>query len=124
MDQSTTRRRRLVRRVKRYPPFGKKYIALLEALRHFDKNQRLALLRAADEKLINYICKCALNVIKGVDKICAETKIEKIYVKILRRERSVFSFKNVVVSCRFYSHHTRNIFKHILKIMEEQRKWF
>ena len=60
MGQSTGRRRR-----KRYPPFGKKYIALLEALRHSDKYQRLALLRSADEKLIKYICECALNVLKG-----------------------------------------------------------
>ena len=68
MDQSTTRRRR-VRRIKRYPPISKKYIALLDVLRHSDKNQRLALLHAADEKLIKYICECALNVIKGVVSI-------------------------------------------------------
>ena len=64
MGQSTGRRWR-----KGYTPFGKKYIALLEALRHSDKYRRLALLRSADEKLIKYICECALNVLTGTVSI-------------------------------------------------------
>ena len=85
MDQSTTRWRR-VRRINGYPPISKKYIALLEALRHSDKNQRLALLRAADEKLIKYICECALNVIKGVVLIKSvhKQKLKK-YKTVLRK---------------------------------------
>lgn len=47
-------------------PFEKKYISLLKALRDCNKEQRLALLKTADKKLVNYICECALNVLKGV----------------------------------------------------------
>lgn len=60
-------------------PFEKKYVALLEALRHADKNQRLAILKNADSKLIKYICECALNVLKGVValKDCQKKKLKK-----------------------------------------------
>ena len=91
MDRSRVHRRRHRSGVggryeKPYPPIGKKYIALLEALRHSDKNQRLALLRSADEKLIKYICECALNVLKGVMTI-KETQKQKLkkYKTTLRK---------------------------------------
>lgn len=47
-------------------PIEKKYLALLNALVHSSKEQRAALLRTADKKLIKYICECALNVLRGV----------------------------------------------------------
>lgn len=47
-------------------PFEKKYVTLLDALRHSNKEQRLALLKTADKKLIKCICECALNVLQGV----------------------------------------------------------
>lgn len=67
-------------------PFEKKYIALLEALRHSDKEQRLALLRKADQKLIKYICECALNVLKGAVslKSCQKNKLKK-HKQVLRK---------------------------------------
>ena len=91
MDRSRVHRRRRHSGVggrygKPYPPIGKKYIALLEALRHSDKNRRLALLRSADKKLIQYICECALNVLKGVVTI-KETQKQKLkkYKRTLRK---------------------------------------
>lgn len=79
-------RRRLKEKKKNSVPFEKKYIALLSALRHSDKNSRVALLRLADQKLIKYICECALNVLKGVVslKTCEKKKLKK-YKKVLRK---------------------------------------
>ena len=70
---------------KRELPFEKKYLALLQALRYSNKDQRLALLRNADKKLVQYICECALNVLNGVVelKIVDKKKLKK-YKKTLR----------------------------------------
>lgn len=67
-------------------PFEEKYIVLLQALRHSNKEQRLALLRNADKKLVQYICECALNVLNGVVelKIGDKNKLKK-YKKTLRK---------------------------------------
>lgn len=67
-------------------PFEKKYIILLHALLHSSKEQRLAILRTADRKLIKYICECALNILKGVIVLkTSEFKRLKRYRKILRQ---------------------------------------
>lgn len=47
-------------------PFGKRDIALLNALCHTNRLQQKVLLRTADEQLVKCICECALNVLKGV----------------------------------------------------------
>ena len=67
-------------------PFEKKYIILLHALLHSSKEQRLAILRNADKKLIKYICECALNILKGVITL-KSLEFEKLkrYKKILRQ---------------------------------------
>lgn len=79
-------RRSMRYRSKNSAPFGRKYIALLEALRHSDKGQRLAIVRAADKKLIRYICECALNILKGTVslKSCQKNRLRK-YKSILRK---------------------------------------
>lgn len=73
------------RRVKG-PAFEKKYVTLLNALRHANKEQRLALLKTADKKLINYICECVLNVLQGTVSLknCQKYKLKK-HKNILRK---------------------------------------
>lgn len=46
-------------------PINKKYVVILEALYHFNDDQRRALLRRADVRLVKYICECALNILHG-----------------------------------------------------------
>lgn len=76
-------------------PFEKKYIALLDALRHSDKNQRIALLKSADEKLIKYICECALNVLYGTVSLKSHQKNKlKKHKNVLRKLASAKSRKN------------------------------
>lgn len=86
-------------------PFEEKYLALLQALRHANKEQRLSLLRSADQKLVKYICECALNVLSGVValKISEKNKLKK-YKKLLRdltrvskRKGGWKSKKNIII---------------------------
>lgn len=99
-------------------PFEKKYITLLEALRHSNKEQRIALLKTADKKLIKYICECALNVLQGVISLknCEKNKLKKHKntlrklvsktnkkkTKIHGKVKNVLSCKKGAVFCRFY----------------------
>lgn len=46
-------------------PLCKKHITILQALLHFNKEQREAFLRKADPRIIRCICECALNVLHG-----------------------------------------------------------
>lgn len=64
-------------------PFDKKYVSLLEALRDASKEQRIALLKTADRKLIKYICECALNVVRGV------VSLKNSQLKKLRKHKQV-----------------------------------
>ena len=45
--------------------FARKEPTVLTALYHFNEEQRKALLRKADAKLVRRICECALNVLIG-----------------------------------------------------------
>lgn len=45
--------------------FGRKHAAILRALCHLTNEQRLAVLRKADLKLVKCICECALNILRG-----------------------------------------------------------
>ena len=66
--------------------FSKKYIALLHALCHADKNQRAALIRTADKNLIKCICECVLNVLHGVVELKKSEKDRlKKHKKVLRK---------------------------------------
>lgn len=91
MNESSARDGRRQARSRRHKsnntsPFDKKYFALLQALNHASKEQRIALLRTADKKLIKHICECALNVLNGVIllKKSEKTKLKK-YKTILRK---------------------------------------
>lgn len=46
-------------------PFTEKEGYILRALYHLNEEQRKALLRKADSKLVRRICECALNVLLG-----------------------------------------------------------
>lgn len=46
-------------------PLCKKHVAILQALQHLSKEQREAVLRKADSRIIRSICECALNVLRG-----------------------------------------------------------
>ena len=46
-------------------PFSRKHAEILRALYHLNAEQRTALLRKADKKLVRYICECALNLLYG-----------------------------------------------------------
>ena len=46
-------------------PFGRKNTEILRALYHLNNDQRGALLRKADSKLVRSICECALNILCG-----------------------------------------------------------
>ena len=46
-------------------PFARKEATVLTALYHLNEEQRKALLRKADAKLVRRICECALNVLIG-----------------------------------------------------------
>ena len=46
-------------------PFGRKNRDILRALYHLTTDQRSALLRKADLKLVRHICECALNLLRG-----------------------------------------------------------
>lgn len=76
-------------------PFEKKYVTLLDALRHSNKEQRVALLKTADKKLIKCICECALNVLRGVVSLknCQLNKLKK-HKNILRKLASKSKNKN------------------------------
>ena len=43
--------------------FGRKHRDILRALYHFNTEQRTALLRKADSKLVKHICECSLNIL-------------------------------------------------------------
>ena len=45
--------------------FGQKHAAILQALCHLSNEQRVAILKKADPKLIRCICECALNILRG-----------------------------------------------------------
>ena len=45
--------------------FGHKHGTILRALCHLTNEQRAAILRKADPKLIECICECALNILRG-----------------------------------------------------------
>lgn len=80
-----SRSRRPLNNLEKSTPIEKKYLVFLSALRHCNKEQRTALLRTADKKLIKYICECALNVLSGVVSLknCEKKKLKK-YKNILR----------------------------------------
>lgn len=80
------RRQARSRRPKKSLPFEEKYLAILNALRHSNKEQRRALLLGADKKLVKYICECALNVLSGVIKLTKSQKEKlKKYKTTLRK---------------------------------------
>lgn len=76
-------------------PIEEKYFAILNALRHSNKEQRTALLRSADKKLIRYICECASNILHGVVSLknCQKNKLKK-YKNILRHLITETPYKN------------------------------
>jgi len=45
--------------------FGQKHAAILQALCHLTSEQRVAILKKADPKLVRCICECALNILRG-----------------------------------------------------------
>jgi len=45
--------------------FGQKHAAILQALCHLTSEQRIAILKKADPKLVRCICECALNILRG-----------------------------------------------------------
>lgn len=65
--------------------FDRKYVAILQALCHLTNEQRIAILRKADPKLVRCICECALNVLHGnVHLKNTHKKQLKRYAKVLR----------------------------------------
>lgn len=67
-------------------PFPKRVVALLNALCHANDDQRRALLRAADKPLVNCICECSLNILRGIVSVKSNIKTRlKKYKNILRR---------------------------------------
>lgn len=105
MARRASRESRVMVKKSKTTPFEEKYFALLQALRHSNKEQRLALLRAADEKLVKYICECALNVLKGVVSlnVTEKNKLKKYKVilrnltKVTKRKSSWKSKKRMIV---------------------------
>lgn len=67
-------------------PICKKHIAILHALQHLNKEQREAVLRKADSRIIRCICECALNVLRGNVplKSCQRRKLRR-HAPALRR---------------------------------------
>ena len=47
------------------PYFTKKVAAILSAICHADKRQRVAILKSSDHNIIRCIFECALNILKG-----------------------------------------------------------
>lgn len=68
------------------PPYAKKYLAILIALCHSNKGQRLAIIQKAKSGLIKCICECALNLLLGNVPL-TEVQKNKLrrYAKILRK---------------------------------------
>lgn len=52
----------------------KKTLNILQTLQYLNREQRCALLKTADRKLIKAICECALNVLSGNIKISPNLK--------------------------------------------------
>ena len=46
-------------------PFSQREKHILQALYHLNEEQRKAILRKADSKLVRRICECALNILVG-----------------------------------------------------------
>lgn len=66
--------------------FGQKHAAILQALYHLTSEQRSAILKKADPKLIRCICECALNILHGNVPLKQPYKQRlKRYATILRR---------------------------------------
>lgn len=67
-------------------PFGRKHRAILRALYHLNTEQRGALLRKADPKLVRYICECALNILSGSVRLNERQRAHlRKYASLLRR---------------------------------------
>lgn len=66
-------------------PLPKKYISILKALYHLDRDQRIVILRKAEATLVKCICECALNILNGNVFITDSQKSKlKRHAKILR----------------------------------------
>ena len=67
-------------------PFARKEATVLTALYHLNEEQRKALLRKADAKLVRRICECALNVLIGNVPLSKghKSRLRK-HAKILRK---------------------------------------
>ena len=66
--------------------FGQKHAAILQALCHLSSEQRIAILKKADPKLVKCICECALNILRGNVTLKQPYKQRlKRYAHILRR---------------------------------------
>jgi hypothetical protein len=83
-------------------PIGQKHTDILRALYHLNSEQRTALLRKADPKLVRYICECALNVLRGNVPLHRghKNRLRK-HVNILRRlanpQKKLSSKKKIIV---------------------------
>lgn len=67
-------------------PLNKKQIAILRALQYLNKEQREAVLRKADSRVIRCICECALNVLRGnVPLETGEKRKLRRHASVLRR---------------------------------------
>lgn len=74
------------------PYFDKKCIAILAALCHATRRQRIAILKSADNSIIRCICECALNVLRGVvsfpsSKVKKLTKYKNVIRKLVQEKR-------------------------------------
>ena len=83
-------------------PFGRKYSEILRALYHLNAEQRVALLRKADKKLVRYICECCLNLLSGNIDLSKHQKSDlRKHVQLLRRladpSRNLVAKKKIIV---------------------------
>ena len=82
-------------------PFARKEATVLTALYHLNEEQRKALLRKADAKLVRRICECALNVLIGNVPLSKghNSRLRK-HAKVLRKLASDITLqrrKNIIV---------------------------
>lgn len=67
-------------------PLNKKQAAILRALQYLNKEQREAVLRKADSRVIRCICECALNILRGNVPLKAEERKKlRRHAPLLRR---------------------------------------
>ena len=84
--------------------FGHKHGTILRALCHLTNEQRAAILRKADPKLIECICECALNILRGNIPLKQAHRYRlKRYACILRRladkNNSWKNKKRIIIQC-------------------------